>query len=40
MAYKHFAGDDNEVVFYTFIEELKKGILDYLNRLISAFNTF
>jgi len=40
MAYKHFAGDDNEVVFYAFVEELKRGILYCLNRLISVFNTF
>ena len=40
MAYKHFASDNNEVVFCAFIEELKRGILDYLNRLISASNTF
>jgi hypothetical protein len=40
MAYKYFTGDDNEVVFYAFIEELKRGILYCLNRLISVSNTF
>jgi hypothetical protein len=40
MAYKHFIGDDNEVVFYAFIKELKRGILDYPNRLIFISNTF
>ena len=40
IAYKYFIGDDNKVVFYTFIEELKRGILYCLNRLISVSNTF
>jgi hypothetical protein len=40
MAYKHFIGNNNKIVFYTFIKELKRGILDCLNRLISISNTF
>ena len=40
IAYKHFTGDDNKVVFYAFIKKLKRGILDYLNRLISISNIF
>jgi len=40
MAYKHFVGDNNKVVFCAFVKELKRGILDYLNRLISVSNTF
>jgi hypothetical protein len=40
MAYKHFTGNNNKVVFYAFIKELKRGILDCLNRLISVSNTF
>jgi len=40
IAYKHFVGNNNEVVFCAFIKELKRGILDYLNRLISISNIF
>jgi hypothetical protein len=40
IAYKHFIGDDNKVVFCAFIKELKRGILDCPNRLISVSNTF
>ena len=40
IAYKHFISDNNKVVFYAFVKELKRGILDCLNRLISIFNTF
>jgi hypothetical protein len=40
MAYKHFIGDDNKVVFYAFIKELKRGILDCLNCFISISNIF
>jgi hypothetical protein len=40
MAYKHFIGDDNKVVFCAFIKELKRGILDYLNCLVSVSNIF
>jgi hypothetical protein len=40
MAYKHFIGNNNKVVFCAFIKELKRGILNCLNRLISVFNIF
>jgi hypothetical protein len=40
IAYKHFIGNDNKVVFYAFIKELKRGILDYLNHLIFISNIF
>ena len=40
MAYKHFIGDNNKVIFYAFIKELKRGILNCLNRLISISNMF
>jgi hypothetical protein len=40
IAYKHFIGNNNKVVFCAFIKELKRGILDYLNRLIFVSNMF
>jgi hypothetical protein len=40
IAYKHFIGDNNKVVFCAFIKKLKRGILNYLNRLISISNMF
>jgi len=40
IAYKYFIDDNNKVVFCAFIKELKRGILNCLNRLISIFNTF